>query len=248
MKKNAVFLLSLLVVLSGCVKDKNKKPQKMSGQKTEGAQGIDIPLASNEAKSYFDDKDDLNLGEFVLVEDAEVAQNPQKAEGNIETAQGNVDTTGDSVQMQQAGNTINLDEKDLEDFSWVQEVEHADETFKKCHFEFDKYDVKEDQEKKIEENIKLAKKMVDEGANPTIVIDGHSCHSCGSQTYNLVLSEKRAKAIADRFVAAGIPSDSIKIVPRGSEVPEKDEFGSDITGSKYDQWPNRRSEVRVVYS
>jgi len=37
-------------------------------------------------------------------------------------------------------------------------IENEDENFKKCHFKFDQYVVSEDQEKKIEGNVKLAKK------------------------------------------------------------------------------------------
>jgi len=249
-----MFLLSLLVVLAGCgPKDKKKtkasQPKKRSTiakkidtQETT-VETVDIPLASDEIKSYFDDKD-VNLGEFVLVEDSDVESKDIDTNVDVDT---NIENTDQVAQAGEINNEINLTDEDLDDFSWVEEIDRENEKFEKCHFEFNKYDVQEDQEKKIEDNIKLAKKILEEGGEPTIVIEGHSCHSDGSMTYNLVLSEKRAKAIADRFVAAGISREKIKIVPRGQECPEKDENGNDITGDKNEQWVNRRSEVRVVY-
>ena len=79
-----------------------------------------------------------------------------------------------------------------------------------------------------------------------MVIEGHSCHSAGSAVYNLALSEKRAKALADRLVAGGVPSQNIKVVGRGQEVPAVVE-GKAVTGDRKEQAPNRRDEVRVIH-
>jgi len=261
MKKSLLCSLSILMLLSGCVHKKSKKekpvkaPKKVKDVQVE--KHINIPLASDEVKSYFDDSDDINLGEFVLVAPRdEFDSSPwddreDKQEKQVIDLETNIDS---AVQVEQSGqvakaeNEINLSEDDLDDFSWVQEVESEDGSFKKCHFNFDQHKIKEDQEKIVEDNIALAKDLLAKGDSPLIVIEGHSCHSAGSMTYNMVLSEKRAKAVSDRFIAAGIPAENIKIVPRGQEVPEKDNFGNTITGSRDDQWANRRSEIRVVYS
>lgn len=252
MKKNYTLLLSLLIILAGCgSKDKGKIKAKKQHKSEKIAKHIDaqeaqvdtvdIPLASEEIKSYFDDED-VNLGEFVLIDDTETES--KIVENNVNT---DAKIEENNTQIA-ANNEINLTEDDFDDFSWVQEIEQENDRFEKCHFEFDKYDLQNNQEKKVENNVKLAKKILDEGGDPTIVIEGHSCHSAGSMTYNMVLSEKRAKAVADRFVNAGIPRNNIKIVARGQEVPEKDENGNNITGDRHQQWANRRSEIRVVYS
>lgn len=238
MKKNYIVVLSAtfscLLLVSGCkhnAKNKKNKLEKEAGKKTEVVgKNVNIPLASSEVKSYFDDKDDMNLGEFVLVEDSAVSKNTADKKASDDQ----FDTSKDSeVALNNA-----------EDFSWA--ADQDNNGFKKCHFDFDKYEVKNDEDKLVEANIELAKKLIAEGNNPSIIIEGHSCHAAGSRTYNLVLSEKRAKTVADRFVSAGIPADSIKLVPRGQECPEKDALGNDITGSKDAQWLNRRSEVRVI--
>ena len=76
----------------------------------------------------------------------------------------------------------------------------------------------------------------------TIVIEGHACHSAGSAIYNLALSEKRARHVAQKFAEAGIDSCNIKIAPRGQEMPIVKE------GNRKQQAPNRRVEIFAIDS
>jgi outer membrane protein OmpA-like peptidoglycan-associated protein len=137
----------------------------------------------------------------------------------------------------------------LKSFDFLEEDVLNSETFKVVHFDFDKSSIRADQEPIVQRDIQVAKALLDEDANAevTIVIDGHSCSSAGSRTYNLALSEQRAKTLRDRFVAEGIPAENLKIVARGSEVPAVVD-GAPVTGDRTAQAPNRRDEVRVIYS
>ncbi len=142
-------------------------------------------------------------------------------------------------------NVLNNDE-----FDWLEEEDVlANEDFKVVRFDFDKASIRPDQEPLVVRNIDLAKTLLDEGTaeEVTIVVDGHACSSAGSRAYNLALSEKRAKVLRDRFVAAGIPAEKLKIVARGSEVPVVIN-GQPVTGDRVAQAPNRRDEVRIIYS
>lgn len=152
-----------------------------------------------------------------------------------------IDNMGADVQKVATKDSVPLD-----DFSWVEEA--TDNEFKAVYFGFDRHEVAQDQGDSVQKDVELAKKMLARGEKPTIIIEGHSCHSAGSRTYNLALSEKRAKAIADRFVAAGVSREDIKIVARGADVPAHDKKGNVVTGDKEQQWPNRRSEIHVIYS
>jgi outer membrane protein OmpA-like peptidoglycan-associated protein len=136
-----------------------------------------------------------------------------------------------------------------DDFTWLEEQDVlGNEEFKVVHFDFDKATIRADQEGLVARNIELAKTLLAEGAEDvTVVIDGHSCSSAGSRAYNLALSEKRAKTLRDRFVAAGIPAENLKIVARGSEMPAVIN-GEVVTGDRVAQAPNRRDEVRAIYS
>jgi outer membrane protein OmpA-like peptidoglycan-associated protein len=132
-----------------------------------------------------------------------------------------------------------------EDFSWLDDKKDG---FKRVFFEFDQYKIKADQESSLASNIQRAKKVIDEnpGKSVTLVVNGHGCTSAGSAVYNLALSEKRAKVLADKLKLAGIEASKIKIVGRGFEVPAHDKNGQPVTGNRETQWPNRRDEIQVI--
>jgi peptidoglycan-associated lipoprotein len=51
-----------------------------------------------------------------------------------------------------------------------------------------------------------------------IVLEGH-CDERGSSEYNMALGERRAKAVRDALVVAGVPSARIRVVSFGEEKP-----------------------------
>ena len=136
------------------------------------------------------------------------------------------------------------------DFAWVQELEEQ-EGFKTVHFDFDSDKIKTEERGNVKKNVTTAKKVLADNSNepdqPTIVIEGHSCHSAGSSAYNLALSEKRAAVLKAELTKQGVPEENIKVVGRGNEIPAV-KNGKVVTGDKYQQAPNRRDEVRVIYS
>jgi outer membrane protein OmpA-like peptidoglycan-associated protein len=128
-----------------------------------------------------------------------------------------------------------------EEYSWIDA--QTDDEFRKLYFSFNHYGVREDQKASLNYDIEQVRQLVVEAgeAQPTVVIEGHTCQE-GDRAYNLALSEKRAKTVADLFVAAGIDRSAIKVVGRGQECP--------LTEGKTRQErnPNRRVEVRVLYA
>lgn len=110
-------------------------------------------------------------------------------------------------------------------------IEHVDETgFKTIHFDFDKYAIRDDQKDLLHVDTAQAKHVVASGKR--VVVEGHACHSAGSKTYNLVLSQHRAEQVAKSL---GINDDELKVVGRGTEVPV-------AYGTREQQAPNRRVE------
>lgn len=246
MKKVYVIFLAVLVGLSGCIckRDKKTKKKKANNKKVEVMDQVNVPVAGDEITSYFDDKG-VNLGEFVLVEDEEV----QVAAGSDSaTIDSTIDMTDESFVEKEY---VKLDEEQeisLDDFSWVQEMENEENKFESVYFEFDKFDITEEQQAIIEKDIEVAKKILAEGGDPKVILEGNACKSAGSEVYNLVLSEKRAKVVADRFVAAGIDRDNIKVVARGDSNPSLDDKGNPVGGNRDEQWRNRRTEVKIIYN
>lgn len=130
-------------------------------------------------------------------------------------------------------------------FNWndMQNEDNADH-FQNLYFDFDKYKLADNEKPKLQKDIGLAKEKqcTIQHGDKKIVIEGHACHSAGSAAYNLALSEKRARNIAEEFMKEGIDRQNIKIAPRGQEMPLIH------GGSKVEQAPNRRVEVFAIDS
>jgi outer membrane protein OmpA-like peptidoglycan-associated protein len=77
-----------------------------------------------------------------------------------------------------------------------------------------------------------------EDPSTKVVVQGHTC-SLGSETYNQQLSERRAKAVMDYFIAQGIDPDRLKAEGRG----EADPIASNATEAGRAQ--NRRVELDI---
>ena len=215
-KKGPVLLLiSLLVALPGCWdKDKTKKKdttQKQKMNKKMMAQRDEF----SDVSMPLADADDMDMADdslksfFAGMEDEFVAFNDEAG----------ADTAG--VQW-----------RDIEG----NELETV-------YFEFGKHHVDEEQNEKVELNAEQAKKILADAkaddSDAKLIVEGHACASAGSAAYNLALSEKRAKEVADRLTADGISREDLRVVGRGYEMLVVQE------GSRNEQWANRRVELHV---
>lgn len=135
-----------------------------------------------------------------------------------------------------------------EDRAFICEAENTD-GFKTVYFDFNSAAIAKDQKEALDYNIELAKVYLQEDSEykPTIVIEGHACHSKGQAWYNDQISKKRAAAVCDAFVKAGVPTDCVKVVARGAQVPAIVD-GESVSGDKLAQAPNRRCEIKVIYA
>jgi peptidoglycan-associated lipoprotein len=81
-------------------------------------------------------------------------------------------------------------------------------------FDFDKSTIRTDAARTLDTNIAWLK------SNPAalILIEGH-CDERGTNAYNLVLGERRAKATQDYLVARGVAAARITIISYGEERP-----------------------------
>jgi outer membrane protein OmpA-like peptidoglycan-associated protein len=170
---------------------------------------------------------------------------------DIPTADGDTFLFDDlNSEFSKLNDNIDIGAVSADDFKWLEADEVLQgEAFDVVLFEFDRSNIRPDQEPLVQRNIALAKELLQESGDVEInfAVEGHACSSAGSAAYNLALSEQRAKAERDRFVAAGIPKEKIKIVARGSEVPVIVN-GVPLTGDRVAQAANRRDEVHTIYS
>jgi peptidoglycan-associated lipoprotein len=85
---------------------------------------------------------------------------------------------------------------------------------KDVFFDYDKAMVRDDQQTALAENASWLK------ANPgaKLLVEGH-CDERGTAEYNLALGERRAKAVKDYLVGAGIAADRLSTISYGEERP-----------------------------
>ena len=82
------------------------------------------------------------------------------------------------------------------------------------YFDFDRYGIREDSRKALENNARLMKNK----PGMVVNIEGH-CDERGTVEYNLALGEKRAKAVKRYLMNLGIDSKRIGTVSYGEEKP-----------------------------
>jgi len=94
------------------------------------------------------------------------------------------------------------------------EEELFSQNVKDIYFEYDKGDVRADQQAALQGDAEFLKQ------HPTIhfTIEGH-CDERGSTEYNLALGDTRASSVKNALVQAGIPADSVKTISYGKEKP-----------------------------
>jgi peptidoglycan-associated lipoprotein len=113
------------------------------------------------------------------------------------------------------------------------EGERSCSTSGTVHFDFNKYDIKGEDDSTLNEIGMCLKKETD----VKIVVEGN-CDERGSSEYNMALGNRRAAAVRDYLTNNGISSDRIKTVSYGKENPV-DQGHSEEAWAK-----NRRSDVK----
>ncbi|MGH7045514.1 MAG: peptidoglycan-associated lipoprotein Pal [Stellaceae bacterium] len=74
--------------------------------------------------------------------------------------------------------------------------------------------------------------------NVTVTIEGH-CDERGTEEYNLALGERRANAVKNVLIAAGIPAARIATISYGKERPI-------VPGSNEEAWAQNRVAITTV--
>jgi len=102
------------------------------------------------------------------------------------------------------------------------EEELFNQNVKDIYFDFDKYDVRADQQAAAQADAAFLKQHPD----IKLTIEGH-CDERGSTEYNLALGDNRANAAKTALVQDGIPAESIKTISYGKEKPFCTEHNED---------------------
>lgn len=114
-------------------------------------------------------------------------------------------------------------------------VEEISGIFEDIHFDFDKYNVREDAKPTLK---KVADYLI-KNDKQNILIEGH-CDERGTSEYNLGLGDRRARATKDYLVSLGVPSSRIEMISYGKERPLCNEHNEEC-------WTkNRRSHFVIM--
>ncbi len=96
----------------------------------------------------------------------------------------------------------------------VTEEELFNQNIKDVYFEYDKYDIRADQQASLQSDAQF----LTQHPNVKFTIEGH-CDERGSTEYNLALGDNRANAVKNALVQAGVAADRIRTISYGKEKP-----------------------------
>ncbi len=96
----------------------------------------------------------------------------------------------------------------------VTDEELFGQNVKDIFFDYDKYDVRADQQAAMQADAQF----LAQHPNIKFTIEGH-CDERGSTEYNLALGDKRANTVKDALTQAGVAADRIRTISYGKEKP-----------------------------
>lgn len=106
-----------------------------------------------------------------------------------------------------------LTEEEIFQRKTIEELNKAGD-LKKIHFDFDRYNIREDMKGNLHKNADWLLKH----STVHIVIEGH-CDERGTVEYNLALGEKRADAAKKYLLSLGVSADRMKTISYGKNRP-----------------------------
>ena len=240
-KMSLVVLVLALVVLPGCFCRKNGCGSQPVRRTT-----VDKYVETNMDMADEDDIEEIDLDDLDDSDDDK--EDEEDDLEDIDALLDDLEAGDDEIVFtdEELAEMFNNDSDDDQAFNWSDE--QADDELKKLYFSFNHYGVRADQKAALAYDIEQVKQLVAQAGTtmPTIVFEGHADQE-GTPSYNVGLSEKRAKTVADLFVEAGIDRNLIKVIGRGQECPVVIN-GKVVNGSREERAPNRRVEVRVIYT
>jgi len=88
------------------------------------------------------------------------------------------------------------------------------DALKDIHFDFDRYDIRTDAAKVLDADAA----WLNDNSRTLVLIEGHADER-GTNEYNLVLGDRRAKATLDYLVSRGVQGSRITVISYGEERP-----------------------------
>jgi len=108
-----------------------------------------------------------------------------------------------------------MSERDTDEMK-LEQMKRIEEEAKEIYFDFDKYDIRPDQEPRIDYDAKLFNR--EDAREFNIRVEGN-CDEWGSDEYNYALGLKRAKSVRDALAIRGVSKERMSIISYGESNP-----------------------------
>lgn len=132
-------------------------------------------------------------------------QKMQSADTKVSQMSNSMDTEGQSVNnMNNNGNDVNY------------KIAKLEQEAKIIHFDFDKYNIREDQKPLVEEDANLINS--DDAKDFSVKLEGNT-DEWGTDEYNYALGLRRAKSVKSSLVALGVDANRLMIISYGESNP-----------------------------
>jgi peptidoglycan-associated lipoprotein len=216
-----ILILCLGLFLVGCPKKVKFSREQPSAQKSEEVRRLEAERAAKEAKET---KEAREAKERELARIKEEEARIKEEEARIKEEEAKLARKGELEKSLVAKKERGIEGEVFES-----------KLLKDIRFDYDKYDIRREDEEILRENAAFLKK------NPKmkIQIEGH-CDERGTTEYNLALGERRANNTKRYLVSLGITSDRISTISFGKERPLD-------PGQNEEAWAkNRRAHIVVL--
>jgi peptidoglycan-associated lipoprotein len=104
----------------------------------------------------------------------------------------------------------------------------------RVYFDFDRTEIKSEGQTVLQRQATWLKQY----ASVTVTVEGH-CDERGTREYNLALGNRRANAVKNALVAAGVAANRIQIISYGKDRPV-------VVGSNEQAWAQNRVGITVI--
>ncbi len=125
-------------------------------------------------------------------------------------------TEADSVVGTIAGGEESSDISSLTENSRMAQIKELEAQAKKIYFDFDKYNIRPDQEPRVDYDANLFSS--DTAKDLTIKVEGN-CDEWGTDEYNYALGLKRARSVRDALTVRGIDKNRMVLISYGESNP-----------------------------
>lgn len=125
------------------------------------------------------------------------------------------------------------------DIAW-DEVDNEGDKFDRVQFDYDKSNIKPNEQEKVQRNAKKILPRLKKDENSKVIVKGHACKLAKNKEHNYVVSQERAENERNEYVKLGVPEEKIKAVGYGATNLLTDEDGMEA------QAVNRRAETVVT--